>query len=90
MDMLLAFLNGLEPDAREAFAVRCGTTLAYLRKAISIGQRLGEGLCIAIERESGGALRCESLRHDVDWAFIRGTAKPTKAKGRAPSEAKAA
>jgi len=56
---------------REPFCKRCGTTLAYLRKAISAGQSLGESLCINIERESSGAITVESLRDDVDWQYIR-------------------
>lgn len=74
MDELLKYLNGLPADAREAFASKCGTSVAYLRKAVSIGQKLGDGLCIAIERESDGAVRCESMRPDIDWAYLRGSA----------------
>lgn len=79
MEKLLEYLNGLDAASKEAFALRCSTSLAYLRKAISINQRLGEGLCIAIERESGGVVRCEYLRADVDWAFLRGTSVEEKA-----------
>lgn len=71
MKALRDYLNGLDAEARDAFAERCGTTIGYLRKAISIGQALGESLCIAIERESGGAVRCEQLRSDVDWKYLR-------------------
>lgn len=71
MDTLLTFINSLSPGEQIAFATRCNTTIGYLRKAISIDQILGEGLCINIERESGGAVRCEDLRTDIDWAFLR-------------------
>lgn len=27
--------------------------------------------CPAIERVTGGAIRCEDLRPDVDWAYLR-------------------
>jgi DNA-binding transcriptional regulator YdaS (Cro superfamily) len=27
--------------------------------------------CPVIERETGGAVRCEELRPDVDWAYLR-------------------
>lgn len=27
--------------------------------------------CPAIERATGGAVRCEDLRPDVDWAYLR-------------------
>ena len=73
MDKLRLYLNSLTPTDQAAFAQRCGTTVGYLRKAISMSAMLGEGLCIAVERESGGAIRCEDLRTDTDWAFLRGT-----------------
>jgi DNA-binding transcriptional regulator YdaS (Cro superfamily) len=74
MQPLLDFLNGLTPEARDAFADRCGTTIGYLRKAISTKQLLGEALCINIERESRGLVRCEQLRPTgVDWAYLRST-----------------
>jgi len=73
MDTLREYLNSLSPEEQDGFAVRCNTTIGYLRKAISIGQRLGEKLCIDIERESSGAVRCEDLRPDVDWQYLRGT-----------------
>lgn len=80
MDTLLAYLNSLDASAREAFAARCGTSIGYLRKAISIGQRIGEGLCIEIDRESAGAVTCEVLRPDVDWAYLRKSKAPATAK----------
>lgn len=55
------------------FADACGTSEGYLRKAISIHQQIGSDLCIKIERESGGAVKCEELRPDVDWAYLRNT-----------------
>lgn len=29
--------------------------------------------CPAVERATEGAVRCEDLRPDVDWAYLRGT-----------------
>jgi len=29
--------------------------------------------CIDIERATGGQVRCEDLRPDVDWAYLRAT-----------------
>ncbi|MPW17909.1 Cro/Cl family transcriptional regulator [Paraburkholderia sp. CNPSo 3157] len=71
MDKLLAYLNSLSTEAQRDFAARCGTTIGYLRKAISAGQQLGESLCINIDRESGGVVRCEDLAASVDWAYLR-------------------
>lgn len=90
METLRAFINALEPGAQAAFAVRCGTTVNYLRNAISSRKKLGESICINVERESLGSVRCEDLRPDVDWDYLRGTVAvdPEKqAKTKAPSSA---
>jgi DNA-binding transcriptional regulator YdaS (Cro superfamily) len=76
MDKLLAYLNALSKDDRAAFVKACATTEGYLRKAVSVRQRLGTKLCIALERESHGAVACEDLVPDADWAYIRSGAKP--------------
>jgi DNA-binding transcriptional regulator YdaS (Cro superfamily) len=75
MEKLLAFLNSLSPDEQETFANNCGTSVGYLRKAVSAKQRLGESTCINVERESKRKVTCEDLRPDVDWAYLRGSAK---------------
>lgn len=74
MEKLLAYLNSLPKAERTDLVARCETSEGYLRKAISKGQRLGESLCINLERESGRAIRCEEMRPDVDWAYLRATA----------------
>ena len=33
--------------------------------------------CPAIERATGGAVRCEELRPDVAWSVLRATAEPS-------------
>lgn len=78
MESLRAYLNNLSPSEQAAFAFRCGTTLGYLRKALSVRQQLGAALCIEIERESGGSVRVEALRPDVDWAYLRSTDCPVQ------------
>lgn len=70
MKDLIDYLNSLTRDQQDSFAAKCKTSVGYLRKAASVGQNLGERLCVALERESGGAIRCESLRPDVDWAYL--------------------
>lgn len=81
MEKLLTYLNGLPKADRLAFVARCETSEGYLRKAISKGQRLGESLCINIDRESGGAVRCEDVRPDVDWEYLRSSCVDTPALG---------
>ncbi len=61
--------------ARNDFARRCGTSPGFLRNLVyDTRKTCGEKLAIAIERESAGAVRCETLRPDVDWSYLRGTA----------------
>ena len=59
-------------DRRKAFAESCATSYAHLNN-FAHGQkpRIGESLCINIERESKGVIVCEDLRADVDWAVLR-------------------
>jgi DNA-binding transcriptional regulator YdaS (Cro superfamily) len=71
MDALLSYINGLPDGERVSFASRCQTTLAYLRKACSINQKLSEILCLRIGIESNGCVPPEKLRPDVDWDYMR-------------------
>lgn len=71
MEKLLKYLNGLTKEARADFIAACQTSEGYLRKAVSMKQRLGSDLVILIDRESGRKVRCEDLRPDVDWAYLR-------------------
>lgn len=66
------FYISIPVDKRAQFADACETTVGQLRN-IAYGRPCGEKLAISIERESAGAVRCEDLRPDVDWAYLRGT-----------------
>jgi DNA-binding transcriptional regulator YdaS (Cro superfamily) len=71
---LKTFLEPMSQAERENFAKRCGSTAGHLRN-VSYGYRsCAESLAISIERESQRLVRCESLRPDVDWQFLRNTA----------------
>ncbi|MCW3583960.1 transcriptional regulator [Burkholderia cenocepacia] len=69
MEKLKSFLAAASKVERESFASRCGTTPAFLRNVIYGTRRAGEKLCVAIERESGGAITRRDLRPD-DWQDI--------------------
>ncbi|MEH6434325.1 transcriptional regulator [Massilia sp. DD77] len=71
MDKLLKYLNSLSKDERAAYVAACGTSEGYLRKAASRHQSFRAELCILLERESKGEVRCEDLLPDADWAYIR-------------------
>ena len=64
MEKLLAFINSLTEDQRFDFAEGCKTSIGYLRKAISTGQQLGEGVCVLIQTNSAGAVTVLDLRPD--------------------------
>lgn len=69
MNELRTYLGELSVNDQAAFARRVGTSIGYLRKAMSVGQTLGEKLCNLIERESGGAVSRKCLRPN-DWQDI--------------------
>lgn len=74
MEKLRDYLNSLTVPEQIDFATRCGTTAGYLRMAISAKKKLGGNFAIAIERESEGRVKCEEIRPDIDWAYIRNSA----------------
>lgn len=67
MEELKQYLRSLSPHEKVDFARRIGTTIGYLRKALSVGAEFGIRTCVAIERESGGAVTVDDLIPDVDW-----------------------
>lgn len=75
MEKLRIYLNTLTPAEQRAFGVACGTSIGYLRKAISNKQKFGGDLCVQIEKASKRAVRVEDLRPDVDWAYLRDSAQ---------------
>lgn len=68
------YIKTLPRGSLPAFAKRCATTPGQLKQVAFGSRRAGESLAINIERESGGAVRCEDLRPDVDWAYLRNSA----------------
>lgn len=65
METLRAYLATLTPDEQAAFAVRAGTTLGYLRKALSVQPRLDGALVRRLWVESDGAISRHDLRPDI-------------------------
>lgn len=73
MESLRTYLKTLTRVEQESYAARAGTTLGYLRKALSTKERIAESTAIALDRESEGVVRVEDVRPDVDWAYLRGS-----------------
>ncbi|MEN5115872.1 hypothetical protein ABE488_00845 [Luteimonas sp. TWI662] len=65
MITLRKYLATLSPDDQAAYAERAGTTIGYLRKALSKRQRFDGALARRLDEESGGAVCRHDLRPDV-------------------------
>jgi hypothetical protein len=66
MEKLRSYLNGLTPENQRAFAIRCETSVGYLRKAISEAELINPKTCVKIEQESANAVTRKDL-HPNDW-----------------------
>ena len=65
METLRIYLNSLERAEQEKYAAKCGTTIGYLRKALSKGSRLDGALCRLLHENSGGKVNKGALRPDI-------------------------
>jgi hypothetical protein len=65
MKTLRTYLATLTPDDQAAYAKRCGTTIGYLRKALSTKPNLDGALVRKLDEESGGQVSRSDLRFDI-------------------------
>lgn len=56
-------------EARAEFAARCDISVGHLRNHAYGTRQAGAALCVALERESAGAMRRWDLRPN-DWHLI--------------------
>lgn len=68
---LLDYIKALDKTQLEAFALSCGTSVGQLRQVAYENRRASAALAIEIDRNSSGAVLCESLRPDIDWQYLR-------------------
>lgn len=66
---LIEYLNGRPVNEQAQIARSWGTTIGYIRKACSKGQKIGPALCVAIEKETQGEVSRKDLRPE-DWHLI--------------------
>ena len=71
------FLSGVKRQSELAKEVRAHPVL--ISQWASGKRRVPAEYCPAIERATGGAVRCEDLRPDVDWAYLRRSARRKEA-----------
>lgn len=65
METLRAYLATLPVSDQADFASRCGTTIGYLRKALSTKPNLDGGLVRLLWDNSSGAVSRHELRPDI-------------------------
>ncbi|ENX57623.1 MULTISPECIES: YdaS family helix-turn-helix protein [Acinetobacter] len=65
------FFLPLNDEERESFATSCGTTIGQTLQIMYGNRNCNPALAIAIDRESKGAVPCESLCPDVDFQYLR-------------------
>lgn len=68
---LSEYLKTMDKDGLEALARRCGTSVGQLKQVAYGNRRASAGLAVSLDRETGGGICCESLRPDIDWAYLR-------------------
>ena len=70
LDVAIAALGGLSSAARSLPSVRSYQVIQQWRDKGIHAER-----CPSIERATGGAVTCEELRPDVDWAVLRNSSR---------------
>lgn len=62
----------------QALADHLGVTKGAVGQWKLDGRRIPAEHCPVIERLVNGGVRCEDLRPDVDWAYLRAAAQPSE------------
>ena len=57
-----------------SLARKIGVAASVVSQWLSGHRKVPVARVIEIEKATAGAVRCEDLRPDVDWAYLRGTA----------------
>ncbi|MFK3816996.1 transcriptional regulator [Pseudomonas sp. NPDC089407] len=68
---LSEYLKTMDKDGLAAFARDCGTSAGQLKQVAYGNRRASAGLAVSLDRETGGVIRCEEMRPDIDWAYLR-------------------
>lgn len=70
MESLRIYLNSLDKKTQIEYAIRCGTSIGYLRKAISRHHRIDGALARLLDIESGSLVNKGELRPDI-WPELK-------------------
>lgn len=63
----------LDNRSNKELALAVGVSQVIISQWKTGARQVPAERCPAIERATGGAVRCEDLRPDVDWAYLRAT-----------------
>lgn len=69
--MLKIYLSKLERGGVSRLANKLGISASYLSQLASGAASISTERAVEIEKATGGAVRCEDLRPDFDWAYLR-------------------
>lgn len=69
----------LDSRSNKELALAVGVSQVIISQWKTGARQVPAERCPAIERATGGAVRCEDLRPDVDWAYLRSTDCPSPA-----------
>lgn len=72
---LAAYLDAHSPGAAVRLARAIGVTPVLISQWRTRKRQVPTTRCPAIERATAGAVTCEEMRQDVDWAYLRGSRK---------------
>lgn len=79
MKTLHDYLGTLSTDEQKAYADAAGTSIGYLRKAISVGHRMDGALCRRLDELSSGSVKRSELRPDIWPEEVKQPRKRAKA-----------
>ncbi len=66
------FISSLGSEKERAdFAEKCGSTLGHLRQIYYGNRSCDAGLAIEIEKNANQTVKCEDLRKDIDFSYLR-------------------
>ena len=68
---LKSYLSTSERGTAKKLAAAMGISTSYLSQMVAGDAVISIQRCIAFEDLTSGAVRCEDLRTDVDWARFR-------------------
>lgn len=65
------YVMGLAKPERKIFAEKCGVSLGHLHNVAYGYKPCTAELAIAVEQHSAGALTCEIMVPQINWAYLR-------------------